>query len=79
MWIQYILHLSSFKPPSSSSMAQLIEESCTYCASLIRIGVNMFAFLGLEKSPLLQITDKYTSPIKNVIEREYENKGEELV
>ena len=41
--------------------------------------LNAFAFLGFEKSPLLQITDRYTSPIKNNIEREYENKGDELV
>ena len=41
--------------------------------------LNFFAFFGFEKSPLLQIPDKYTCPEKNEIEREYENKAEELV
>jgi hypothetical protein len=42
--------------------------------------LNFLAFFGFEKNPLLCIEDKYTSPLlKNRIEREYENKGENLV
>ena len=45
----------------------------------IRYILNFFAFFGFERSPLLEIQDKYTSPIKSQTEREYENKAEELV
>jgi len=42
--------------------------------------LKIFAFFGFEKNPLLCIEDKYTSPLlKNRIEIEYENKGEDLV
>jgi hypothetical protein len=42
--------------------------------------LNLFAFFGFERNPLLQIPDKYTEISKvNQIEREYENKMESLV
>ena len=44
--------------------------------SFIRYILNVFAFFGFEKNPLLCIEDKYTSPIK---EKEYECKADELV
>lgn len=42
----------------------------------IRYILNLFAFFGFERNPLLNIDDHYTSPVKK---KEYENKAEELV
>ena len=44
--------------------------------TFIRYILNFFAFFGFERSPLLCIEDKYTSPTKK---KEYENKADELV
>jgi hypothetical protein len=32
--------------------------------------LNIFTYFGFERSPLLSIEDKYTTPIVNKIERE---------
>ena len=48
--------------------------------SIIGFILNIFAFFGFERNPLECIEDKYTSPpVLNKIEREYENKADELV
>jgi hypothetical protein len=42
----------------------------------IRYILNVFAFFGFERNPLLCIEDKYTSPTKK---KEYEHNADELV